>query len=78
MIDFLRSTLTSHGYVWSVNFDRGGLVASGLSDRTIKLWNVTTGECIRTLIGHEGRVFSVSFDQKGLLASGSADGTIKL
>jgi len=39
------------------------------------LWNVKTGECIRTLNGHGGGVNSVSFDGEGLLASGSWDNT---
>jgi len=42
------------------------------------LWNVKTGECIRTLNGHGNWVRSVSFDGEGLLASGSYDKTIKL
>jgi len=42
------------------------------------LWNIKTGECIRTLNGHGDRVLSVSFDGDGLLASGSRDNEIKL
>jgi WD40 repeat protein len=36
-------------------------VISGADDRSLKLWNVQTGECVRTFIGHEDAVYSVSF-----------------
>jgi WD40 repeat protein len=36
--------------VWTVAFDpSGSVVASGGDDETIKLWNVYTGECLKTL-----------------------------
>ena len=48
-------------------------------DKTIKLWNVETGQEIRTLSGHNNSVNSVSFSPDGkTLATGSHDGTIKL
>ena len=66
-------------YVYSVNFSADGkTLASGSSDNTIKLWNVETGEEIRTL-SHTSYVYSVSFSADGkTLASGSHDKTIKL
>ncbi len=62
----------------SVSFDNNGLFASGSSDYTIKLWNVTTGDCLKTLTGHKDSVNSVSFNHQGLLASGSLDKDIKV
>jgi WD40 repeat protein len=48
-------------------------------DNTIKLWNVETGEEIRTLKGHDSSVNSVNFSPDGkTLVSGSWDNTIKL
>ncbi|EGJ34960.1 MULTISPECIES: caspase family protein [Moorena] len=66
--------------VTSVSFSRDGqTLASGSDDNTIKLWNLETGEEIRTLIGHTETVHSVSFSRDGqTLASGSYDNTIKL
>ncbi|WNF13017.1 hypothetical protein [Microcystis aeruginosa] len=66
--------------VWSVSFSPDGkTLATGSEDKTIKLWNVETGQEIRTLTGHNDGVWSVSFSSDGkTLATGSEDKTIKL
>ncbi|BBC22282.1 multi-sensor hybrid histidine kinase [Pseudanabaena sp. ABRG5-3] len=66
--------------VVSVSFSSDGkTLASGSTDKTIKLWNLETGKEIRTLKGHDNYVNSVSFSPDGkTLASGSTDKTIKL
>jgi WD40 repeat protein len=54
-------------------------LASGSDDHTIKLWQVSSGECVSTLEGHQNWVMSVAFSPDGKqLASGSDDHTIKL
>ncbi|KAJ5343379.1 NACHT and WD40 domain protein [Penicillium brevicompactum] len=56
-----------------------GLLVSGSSDNTVKLWNPATGALQRTLEGHFGMVWSVAFSHDGqLMASGSNDTTVKL
>ena len=45
----------------------------------MKLWDVESGEEIRTLAGRVGYVLGVAFSIDGkTLASGSYDGTVKL
>ena len=76
-----HATLTGHTYlVNSVSFSLDGeTLASGSSDNTIRLWDVHTGQALRTLTGHTLSVYSVSFSPEGeTLASGSADATIRL
>ena len=54
-------------------------MASGSWDRTVRLWDVETGACVKTLQGHRSRVNSVRFSPDGRrLASGSGDRTVRV
>ncbi|MGB3420273.1 MAG: hypothetical protein WBA52_07530 [Dolichospermum sp.] len=78
---FLDTTLTGHSEsVISVAYSPDGqTLASGSYDKTIKLWDVKTGNLLQTLKGHSELVWSVAYSPDGqTLASGSSDRTIKL
>ncbi|KAM0363085.1 hypothetical protein ACHAPK_011223 [Fusarium culmorum] len=66
--------------VTSVVFSNNStLIASGSHDKTIKIWNVATGEEEQTLKGHMHFVTSVVFSNDStLIASGSHDKTVKI
>ncbi|MGV0102186.1 WD40 repeat domain-containing protein [Nostoc sp. DSM 114160] len=66
--------------VYSVAFSADGcILASGSGDQTVKLWDVDTGNCLRTLSGHTRWVWSVGFSPNGQsVVSCSEDETIKV
>lgn len=76
----LIRTLRHQSTIWSVDISPdGSMLASASGDRTIKLWNLHTGELLRTLTGHSAPVFAVNFSPDGrTLASASQDNTVKL
>jgi WD40 repeat protein len=76
----LKQTLTGHSHaVIPVAFSPDGkTLASGSTDRTIKLWDTQTGALKQTLTGHSDDVHGLAFSPDGtILASGSDDKTIK-
>jgi WD40 repeat protein/serine/threonine protein kinase len=56
----------------------GRLALSGSADRTLRLWEISTGLCLRTLEGHSGPVTAVALaGDGGLGLSASADRTVQ-
>lgn len=75
------NTLYGHShYVFSIAVNPNGKTfASGSADKTIKIWDIQTGENTNTLTGHSNFVSSVAFSHDGnIIASGSYDKTFKL
>lgn len=55
-------------------------IATASFDKTVKLWNATTGICLQTYYGHNSEVVSVDFSPLSCerLATASMDRTAKI
>lgn len=57
----------------------GKYLASGGTDKTVRIWDATSGENIKNIEGHTSTIVSVAYSPCGkYLASGSDDSTIKI
>lgn len=77
----LRSTLKGHTDVilrlsWSL---RGGRLASCSVDRTVRIWDLPTGELVQTLHGHSEGVNQAAWSpDQTMIATASFDQTVKV
>jgi U3 small nucleolar RNA-associated protein 13 len=74
----LKASLVLKGHrrgVWCVDFSSfDKVVASASGDKTVKIWSIATGQCLRTFEGHTNTVLRVSFLNRGMqLMSAGAD-----
>lgn len=53
------------------------VLITGSYDRTVRVWNLETGNEIRSLVGHTRAIQALQFDQM-LLFTGSMDGTVRM
>jgi WD40 repeat protein len=66
------------GMVLSVAYSPSGrFLASGSHDRTIKIWDTITGDCLQTLQGHTDHIAQLAFITEQRLLSGSYDLTLR-
>jgi WD40 repeat protein len=59
----------------------GQRLATGGDENTVKIWDVATGQLLKTLRGHVGEVYTVAFspDQEGRwIASAGEDSIVKI
>lgn len=65
---------------WSVDFSADGkFIAGAGEDATIKIWDIASGQLVRTLAGHTANIWDVKFSPDGSrIASGSFDATVKI
>jgi dynein assembly factor with WDR repeat domains 1 len=55
------------------------MIATGSMDNTARLWDVETGECLHTLLGHTAEIVSLDFDTQGQrIITGSFDNSVKV
>jgi WD40 repeat protein/DNA-binding SARP family transcriptional activator/serine/threonine protein kinase len=62
-------------------FDPAGglLVTAGYLEGTADVWDVTTGDLLRSLEGHTALISDITFDRAGTrLATSSSDGTVRI
>ncbi|NJM21855.1 MAG: hypothetical protein HC907_25605 [Richelia sp. SM1_7_0] len=66
--------------IWSIAFNPDSKkIVSGSSDRTVKIWDSQTGQCLKTFQGHNRPVLSVAFSSDGkTIASCGGHSMIKL
>lgn len=70
-------------YVYGVAFSPNGrTLAAAVTDRTVRLWNVSApalSGLLATLTGPDGHAYSVALSPNGaMLAAASGDGTVRL
>jgi WD40 repeat protein len=61
----------------AVAITKDGLAVSGSYNGTLRVWDLSLGECLRTLDGRD-RVTAVAVTADGRAVSGSGDGTIQV
>lgn len=76
-----KKSLKGHSHIVqdAVISPDGAFALSASWDRTLRLWNLSTGETTQTFVGHEGDVLSVSIAKNSRqIVSASRDKTVKV
>ena len=77
--ELLRAAQAGDAVFAAVFHPDGSRIASGGSDRLVRLWDAATGEELVRLPGHSDYVYSLAFSPAGkTLVSGSGDTTLRL
>lgn len=74
----LVHTLSGAGHVTAIAVLDGRRAVAGSEDGKLRLWDLESGEILRTLEGHAAEVSHLTVLSGGRLLSGSWDGTVRL
>ena len=55
-----------------------GRIISASDDKSVKIWDINTGEILNSFDSHSDYVYAVDFMRNGNLVTGSRDGTVKI
>lgn len=71
--------MTLDGHAAAVNAIQilDGQIVSASGDRSVKVWNVRTGACLKSFSGHSKGIACVQFDGRRIV-SGSSDETVRI
>ena len=73
------STLRGHtDNIWDICNMGENHVITGSWDKTMRMWDIRSGECIQILQGHTGGVYCVHLHSSGYLLTGSGDHTVRI
>ncbi|WP_182923393.1 WD40 domain-containing protein [Pedobacter planticolens] len=72
--------ISHHGFIKSFKFSPNGkLIATGSSDKTVKIWDVKTGNMLYNFTDHKDGIEEIAFSPDGkLLATTASDATVKI
>lgn len=73
----LLGTLGGHGAAVNAIQIYKDTIVSASGDRTIRMWNIQTGECLKDFNGHIKGIACVQFDGRRVV-SGSSDNTVRI
>ena len=73
-------TIHTSNYINCLKFSSdGNRIASGSSDKSVRVWDAKTGEQVKDLHGHTQEVLSVGFSPDGnRIVSGSWDKSVRV
>lgn len=70
-------TLEGHGAAVNAIQIQGNSIVSASGDRLIRVWDLATGSCIKSVPGHMKGIACVQYDGKRIV-SGSSDNTVRI
>lgn len=73
----LLQKLVGHGAAVNAIQIHGDKIVSASGDRTIRLWDINSGRCLKTYSGHTKGIACVQYDGRRII-SGSSDNTVRI